>query len=149
MMGHRGCRLTVPIPEIAVMQTKAVIKAASTSNVAKSIWNIVPEIMIPLVGEAKEMKFVKNRRRRRADDIVMEAKAELKYEVGTMIEIPPRGAHRLRDREGSGILLLRNQRPDADDLRFPATTPASSFPLYYANKIYESDPFARLSTRSA
>ncbi len=88
MMGHRGCRLTVTYPEIAVMQTKAVIKAAITVQKKHKDWKVVPEIMIPLTGESKEMKFVKDIVVKTADEVIAKAKADLKYEVGTMIEIP-------------------------------------------------------------
>ena len=88
MMGHRGCRLTVTYPEIAVMQTKAVIKAAMAVKARHADWNIVPEIMIPLTGEVKELKFVKDIVVKTADELIAAAKSDLKYEVGTMIEIP-------------------------------------------------------------
>ena len=88
MMGHRGCRLAVTYPEIAKMQTKAVIKAAINVKKAHPDWNIVPEIMIPLVGEVKELKYVKDIVVATADEVIAAAGADLKYEVGTMIEIP-------------------------------------------------------------
>ena len=88
MMGHRGCRLTVTYPEIAAMQTKAIIKAALAVKARHADWNIVPEIMIPLVGEIKEFKFVKDIVVKTADAEIKAAGSDLKYEVGTMIEIP-------------------------------------------------------------
>ena len=88
MMGHRGCRLTVTYPEIAVMQTRAVIKAALNVQARHPEWTIVPEIMIPLVGEGKELKYVKNVVAEIADGLIAEAGAQMKYLVGTMIEIP-------------------------------------------------------------
>ena len=88
MMGHRGCRLAVTYPEIAKMQTKAVIKAALNVKKNHPDWTIVPEIMIPLVGDVKELKYVKNFVVETADAVIKEAGADLKYEVGTMIEIP-------------------------------------------------------------
>ena len=88
MMGHRGCRLTVTYPEIAVMQTSAIIKAALAVKGRHADWNVVPEIMIPLVGEVKEYKFVKKIVVETADKLIADAKSDLKYEVGTMIEIP-------------------------------------------------------------
>jgi pyruvate,orthophosphate dikinase len=88
MMGHRGCRLTVTYPEIAVMQTKAVIKAAIAVSKKHSDWTMVPEIMIPLVGDVKELKFVKDIVVKTADEAIKAAGSDLKYEVGTMIEIP-------------------------------------------------------------
>ncbi len=88
MMGHRGCRLAVTYPEIAIMQTKAVIKVAIAVSKNHPDWTIVPEIMIPLVGEIKELKYVKNFVVETADAVIKEAGVDLKYEVGTMIEIP-------------------------------------------------------------
>ena len=88
MMGHRGCRLTVTYPEIAAMQTRAIIKAALAVKARHADWNIVPEIMIPLVGEVKELKFVKDVVVKTADEEIKAAGSDLKYEVGTMIEIP-------------------------------------------------------------
>ena len=117
MMGHRGCRLAVTYPEIAEMQTEAVIKAAINVNKAHPDWNIVPEIMIPLVGDVKELKFVKKTVVATADKIIAEAGVDLKYKVGTMIEIPRAAPHRGQDRRGGRVLLLRYQRPDPDDLR--------------------------------
>ena len=88
MMGHRGCRLAVTYPEIAAMQTRAVIKAALNVNAAHPDWNIIPEIMIPLVGEVKELKYVKDVVVEVADKLIAEAGSSMKYKVGTMIEIP-------------------------------------------------------------
>ena len=88
MMGHRGCRLAVTFPEIAAMQTRAVIKAALNVNAAHPEWHIVPEIMIPLVGEVKELKYVKDVVVKTADEIISSVKSDMKYKVGTMIEIP-------------------------------------------------------------
>ena len=88
MMGHRGCRLAVTYPEIAKMQTKAVIKAAINVKKAHPDWNVEPEIMIPLVGDVKEFKFVKKIVVETADAEIAAASSDLKYEVGTMIEIP-------------------------------------------------------------
>ena len=87
-MGHRGCRLAVTYPEIAAMQTKAVIRAAINIQKAHPDWNIVPEIMIPLVGEVKELKYVKKVVVETADAEIAAASVNLKYKVGTMIEIP-------------------------------------------------------------
>ena len=88
MMGHRGCRLAVTYPEIAVMQTKAVIKAALNVQAKHPEWNMVPEIMIPLVGEVKELKYVKSVVVATADEIIKAAGSNMTYKVGTMIEIP-------------------------------------------------------------
>src|SRR5699024_3503891 len=88
MMGHRGCRLSVTYPEIAKMQTKAVIRAAIKVKKAHPDWNLVPEIMIPLVGDVKELKYVKKFVVETADAELAAADSDLRYEVGTMIEIP-------------------------------------------------------------
>ena len=88
MMGHRGCRLAVTYPEIAAMQTKAVIRAAINVKKAHADWNLVPEIMIPLVGEVKELKYVKNIVVATADAEIAAAGVDLKYEVGTMSKFP-------------------------------------------------------------
>ena len=88
MMGHRGCRLAVTYPEIAAMQTRAVIKAALNVQAKHPEWTMVPEIMIPLVGEVKELKYVKDVVVATADKIIKDAGIDMKYEVGTMIEIP-------------------------------------------------------------
>mgnify|MGYP003173706602 FL=1 len=105
MMGHRGCRLTVTYPEIAKMQTSAIIKAAINVKKKHPDWNIVPEIMIPLTGEVKELAFVKKVVVATADELIEKSKS---------------GLHRRRDRQRGGVLLLRHQRSDADDLRFLA-----------------------------
>ena len=88
MMGHRGCRLAVTYPEIAAMQTRAVIKAALNVQAKHPDWKMVPEIMIPLVGEVKELAFVKNVVVKVADQLIADAGSDMKYLVGTMIEIP-------------------------------------------------------------
>ena len=88
MMGHRGCRLAVTYPEIAEMQTKAVISAAINVSREHPEYNIVPEIMIPLVGEARELKFVKDVVVKVADELIAESGLDMKYHIGTMIEIP-------------------------------------------------------------
>ena len=113
MMGHRGCRLAVSYPEIAEMQTTAVINAAINVQKKHPDWTMVPEIMIPLVGEVKELKYVKDVVTATADKIIKDAGIDMKYEVGTMIEIP----RARRDRHRGRVLLLRHQRPDPDDLR--------------------------------
>ncbi|MCD8108248.1 MAG: pyruvate, phosphate dikinase [Oscillospiraceae bacterium] len=146
MMGHRGCRLTVTYPEIAVMQTNAVIKAAI--NVAKKHpdWNIVPEIMIPLVGEVKELKFVKDVVVKTADEVIKEAGVDLKYEVGTMIEIPR--AALTADEIATEAEFFCFGTNDLTQMTFGfSRDDAGKFlPAYYEHKIYESDPFARLDT---
>ncbi len=146
MMGHRGCRLTVTYPEIAVMQTKAVIKAAIAVQNRHKKWKVVPEIMIPLVGEVKELKYVKDVVVKTADEVIAAAGSKLKYEVGTMIEIP-RAALTADDiaKEADFFCFGTN---DLTQMTFGfSRDDASKFlPSYYANKIYESDPFARLDT---
>ncbi len=146
MMGHRGCRLTVTYPEIAVMQTKAVIKAAINVKKNHPDWNIVPEIMIPLVGEVKELKFVKDTVVKTADEVIAASGVELKYEVGTMIEIP-RAALTADDiaKEAEFFCFGTNDLTQMT-FGFSRDDAGKFLPAYYANKIYESDPFARLDT---
>ena len=146
MMGHRGCRLDVTYPVIAVMQTKAVIKAAIAVKNRHADWNIVPEIMIPLVGEAKELKFVKDVVVKTADEVIAAAKSDLKYEVGTMIEIP-RAALTADDiaTEAEFFCFGTNDLTQMT-FGFSRDDAGKFLPAYYANKIYESDPFARLDT---
>ena len=146
MMGHRGCRLTVTYPEIAVMQTKAVIKAAIAVQKKHSEWSIVPEIMIPLVGELKEFKFVKDIVVKTADEVIAQSGINLKYEVGTMIEIPR--ACLTADEVASEAEFFCFGTNDLTQMTFGfSRDDASKFlPSYYATKICESDPFARLDT---
>ena len=144
MMGHRGCRLTVTYPEIAVMQTKAVIKAAIA--VQKKGVKVIPEIMIPLTGEVKEMKFVKDIVVKTANEVIKAAGVELKYEVGTMIEIP-RAALTADDiaKEAEFFCFGTNDLTQMT-FGFSRDDAGKFLPAYYLNKIYESDPFARLDT---
>mgnify|MGYP004516515293 FL=1 len=146
MMGHRGCRLAVTYPEIAEMQTKAVIKAAIAVKSRHADWNIVPEIMIPLVGEIKELKFVKDIVVKTADAEIAAAGADLKYEVGTMIEIPR--AALTADAIATEAEFFCFGTNDLTQMTFGfSRDDAGKFlPAYYANKIFESDPFARLDT---
>ncbi len=145
MMGHRGCRLTVTYPEIAAMQTRAIIKAALAVN-ARNEWNCVPEIMIPLVGELKEYKFVKKIVVETADALIKEAGSDMHYEVGTMIEIP-RAALTADDiaKEADFFCFGTNDLTQMT-FGFSRDDAGKFLPSYYANKIYESDPFARLDT---
>ncbi len=147
MMGHRGCRLAVTYPEIAVMQTKAVIKAAIAVQKRHKDWTIVPEIMIPLTGEVKEMKFVKDIVVKTADEEIKAAGASLKYEVGTMIEIPR--ACITADEIASEAEFFCFGTNDLTQMTFGfSRDDAGKFlNAYYANKIYESDPFARLDQK--
>ena len=144
MMGHRGCRLAVTYPEIAVMQTKAVIKAALNVQARHPDWHVVPEIMIPLVGEVKELAYVKKTVVATADAVIAEAKSDLKYMVGTMIEIPR--AALTADEIAKEAEFFSFGTNDLTQMTFGfSRDDASKFlPSYYAAKIYESDPFARL-----
>ena len=146
MMGHRGCRLTVTYPEIAVMQTKAVIKAAIAVSKRHPDWKVVPEIMIPLVGDVKELAFCKKTVVETADKVIADAGVSLKYEVGTMIEIP-RAALTADDiaKEAEFFCFGTN---DLTQMTFGFSRDDASkyLPSYYSAKIYESDPFARLDT---
>ncbi len=146
MMGHRGCRLAVTYPEIAVMQTKAVIKAAIAVQKKHADWNVVPEIMIPLIGDVKELQFVKKLVVETADNLIKETGANLKYEVGTMIEIPR--ATLIADEIAKEAEFFCFGTNDLTQMTFGfSRDDAGKFlPSYYANKIYESDPFARLDT---
>ncbi len=146
MMGHRGCRLTVTYPEIAVMQTKAVIKAAVAVQKRHPKWNVVPEIMIPLTGEVKEMAFVKKTVVATADEVIKASGVSLKYEVGTMIEIP-RAALTADDiaKEAEFFCFGTNDLTQMT-FGFSRDDAGKFLPAYYANKIYEFDPFAKLDT---
>ena len=146
MMGHRGCRLCVTYPEIAEMQTAAVIKAAINVKKNHPDWNIEPEIMSPLVGEIKELKFVKDVVVKTADEIIKASGTELKYEVGTMIEIP-RAALTADDiaKEAEFFCFGTNDLTQMT-FGFSRDDAGKFLPSYYQNKIYESDPFARLDT---
>ena len=146
MMGHRGCRLAVTYPEIAKMQTRAIIKAALAVKARHADWELVPEIMIPLVGETKEMKFVKDVVVRTADELIKAAGSDLKYEVGTMIEIPR--AALTADEIATEAEFFCFGTNDLTQMTFGfSRDDAGKFlPSYYENKIYEFDPFARLDT---
>ena len=146
MMGHRGCRLTVTYPEIAVMQTKAVIKAAINVQKKHKNWHVVPEIMIPLTGEVKELKFVKDVVVKTADELIAKSGVNLHYEVGTMIEIP-RAALTADDiaKEADFFCFGTNDLTQMT-FGFSRDDAGKFLPSYYANKIYESDPFSRLDT---
>ena len=146
MMGHRGCRLTVTYPEIAVMQTKAVIKAAIAVQKKHKDWKVVPEIMIPLTGESKEMKFVKDIVVKTADEVIANAKADLKYEVGTMIEIPRAALTADAIAKEAEFFCFGTNDLTQMTFGFSRDDAGKFLPSYYANKIYESDPFARLDT---
>ncbi len=144
MMGHRGCRLAVTFPEIAVMQTRAVIRAAINVQKKHPDWSMVPEIMIPLVGEVKELKFVKDVVVKTADEELAAAGMNMKYLVGTMIEIPR--AALTADEIAKEAEFFSFGTNDLTQMTFGfSRDDAGKFlPSYYDNKIYESDPFARL-----
>ena len=144
MMGHRGCRLAVTYPEIAEMQTTAVINAAINVNRKHPGWNIVPEIMIPLVGEVKELKFVKDIVTSTADRLIAEAGVKMEYHVGTMIEIPRAAV--TADQIATEAEFFSFGTNDLTQMTFGfSRDDAGKFlDAYYDAKIYESDPFARL-----
>ncbi len=147
MMGHRGCRLAVTFPEIAAMQTRAVIKAALNVNAAHPEWHIVPEIMIPLVGEVKELKYVKDVVVKTADEIISSVKSDMKYKVGTMIEIPR--AALTADEIATEAEFFSFGTNDLTQMTFGfSRDDAGKFlDSYYDHKIYESDPFAHLDQK--
>ena len=144
MMGHRGCRLAVTYPEIAAMQTRAVIKAAIAVSKAHPDWNIEPEIMIPLVGEVKELKYVKDIVTENADKLIAEAGIKMKYLVGTMIEIPR--AALTADEIAKEAEFFSFGTNDLTQMTFGfSRDDAGKFlNAYYEKKIYENDPFAKL-----
>ena len=144
MMGHRGCRLAVTYPEIAKMQTKAVIRAAINVKKAHADWNVCPEIMIPLVGDIKELKYVKKFVVETADAEIAAAGADLKYEVGTMIEIPR--AALTADEIATEAEFFCFGTNDLTQMTFGfSRDDAGKFlDAYYDAKIFENDPFAKL-----
>ncbi len=144
MMGHRGCRLAVTYPEIAEMQTRAVIRAAIAVQNKHPEWNMVPEIMIPLVGEIKELKYVKDVVVKTADEELAAAGSTMKYLVGTMIEIPR--AALTADEIAKEAEFFSFGTNDLTQMTFGfSRDDAGKFlPAYYDAKIYENDPFARL-----
>ena len=144
MMGHRGCRLSVTYPEIAKMQTAAVIKAAINVQKKHPEWTLVPEIMIPLVGEIKELKYVKNVVVATADAIIAESGVALKYEVGTMIEIP-RACITADDiaKEAEFFCFGTNDLTQMT-YGFSRDDAGKFLDAYYDRKIFENDPFAKL-----
>ncbi|MBQ2818459.1 MAG: pyruvate, phosphate dikinase [Clostridia bacterium] len=146
MMGHRGCRLTITYPEITTMQTRAVIQAAINVKERHPDWNIVPEIMIPLTGDTKEMKFVKDIVEKTANEVIAFNDVELEYEVGTMIEIPR--ACLIADSIAEEAQFFCFGTNDLTQMTFGfSRDDAGKFlPAYYKSKIYESDPFARIDT---
>ena len=144
MMGHRGCRLTVTYPEIAKMQTAAVIKAAINVKKKHPDWSIVPEIMVPLTGEVKEMAFVKKFIVETADKLIKESGIDLKYEVGTMIEIPRAALTADEIAKEAEFFCFGTNDLTQMTFGFSRDDAGKFLPAYYENKIYESDPFAKL-----
>jgi len=144
MMGHRGCRLAVSYPEIAEMQTRAVIEAALNVKRNHPDWDFVPEIMIPLVGELKELKYVKDIVVRVADELIAASGVNLKYMVGTMIEIPR--AALLADEIATEAEFFSFGTNDLTQMTygFSRDDAGAFLGAYYDKKIFEQDPFARL-----
>ncbi len=144
MMGHRGCRLAVTYPEIAAMQTKAVIKAAINVQKRHADWKVLPEIMIPLTGDVKELKFVKDVVVATADAVIAEAGVEIDYEVGTMIEIP-RACLTAEDiaKEAEFFCFGTNDLTQMT-YGFSRDDAGKFLDAYYDKKIFENDPFAKL-----
>ena len=146
MMGHRGCRLCVTYPEIAKMQTRAVIRAAIAVKAKHPDWNIKPEIMIPLVGEVKEFKFVKDIVVAVADEEIAAAKSKITYEVGTMIEIPRAALTADEIAKEAELFCFGTNDLTQMTFGFSRDDAGKFLGAYYDHKIYESDPFARLDT---
>lgn len=146
MMGHRGCRLTVTYPEIGVMQTKAIIKAALAVQERHPDWNLVPEIMIPLVGDPKEYLFVKKIVVETADALIKEANSSLKYEVGTMIEIPRAALTAAEIAKEADFFCFGTNDLTQMTFGFSRDDAGKFLTSYYSEKIYEQDPFSRLDT---
>ena len=144
MMGHRGCRLAVTFPEIAAMQTRAVIKAALNVNAAHPEWHIVPEIMIPLVGEVKELKYVKDVVVKTADEIISSVKSDMKYKVGTMIEIPRAALTADEIAKEADFFSFGTNDLTQMPFGFSRDDAGKFLGAYYDKKIYENDPFAKL-----
>ena len=147
MMGHRGCRLSVTYPEIAAMQTRAIIKAALSVKAKHPDWNITPEIMIPLVGEIKEFQFVKDIVVATADEEIKAAGSNLHYEVGTMIEIPRAALTADEIAKEADFFCFGTNDLTQMTFGFSRDDAGKFLSAYYEKKIYESDPFARLDTK--
>ena len=147
MMGHRGCRLSVTYPEIAVMQTKAVIRAAIHVLKKHPEWKIVPEIMIPLVGDDKELKYVKSVVVKTADAEINASGVDLKYEVGTMIEIPRACLTADEIAKEAAFFCFGTNDLTQMTFGFSRDDAGKFLDSYYDSKIYESDPFAKLDQK--
>ncbi len=146
MMGHRGCRLAVTYPEIAVMQTKAVIKAAIAVQTRHPDWNVVPEIMIPLTGEVKEMKYVKDIVVRTAEEVIASKNTRIKYEVGTMIEIPRAALTADKIAQQADFFCFGTNDLTQMTFGFSRDDAGKFLGAYLNNRIYENDPFSKLDT---
>ena len=144
MMGHRGCRLAVTYPEIAKMQTKAVIRAAIEVQKAHPDWNVKPEIMIPLVGDVKELKYVKKFVVETADAEIAAAGAKLEYEVGTMIEIPRAALTADEIAKEADFFCFGTNDLTQMTFGFSRDDAGKFLDAYYDAKIFENDPFAKL-----
>ena len=144
MMGHRGCRLCVTYPEIAVMQTKAIIRAAVNVQKKHKGWNVKPEIMIPLTGDVKEFKFVKDIVVHVANEEIQAAETKLNYEVGTMIEVPRAALVAGELAEEAEFFCFGTNDLTQMTFGFSRDDAGKFLGSYYDNKIYENDPFARL-----
>ncbi len=144
MMGHRGCRLAVTYPEIAVMQTRAVIKAAISVQAKHPEWQLVPEIMIPLVGEVKELQYIKKLVVETADTLIAASGTKLDYKVGTMIEIPRACVTADAIAKEADFFSFGTNDLTQMTYGFSRDDAGKFLDAYYQKKILESDPFARL-----
>jgi pyruvate,orthophosphate dikinase len=144
MMGHRGCRLCVTYPEIAVMQTKAVIRAAINTQKRHKGWNVKPEIMIPLTGEMKELKYVKDIVVKAADAEISESGVKIDYEVGTMIEIPRAALTADEMAKEAEFFCFGTNDLTQMTYGFSRDDSGKFLNAYYDAKIFENDPFAKL-----
>lgn len=147
MMGHRGCRLAISYPEIAKMQTQAVIEAAINVNERKPHYHIVPEIMIPLVGDKNELAYVKKIVKETADQIIEDKGVELTYKVGTMIEIPRAAVLADEIAEEAEFFSFGTNDLTQMTYGFSRDDAGSFLQDYYDKKVYEQDPFARLDQK--
>ena len=144
MMGHRGCRLDVTYPEIGEMQTRAIIKAAMKINKKHPKWKVVPEIMIPLVGEPKELEYVANIVRKTADEVIKAAKSKQTYKVGTMIEIPRAALQAGEIAKTAEFFSFGTNDLTQMTFGFSRDDAGKFLDDYYGKHIYESDPFAHV-----
>ena len=147
MMGHRGCRLDVTYPELGAMQARAIINAALKVNTEHPDWNFVPEIMVPLVGEPKELEYVANVVKAEADKIISEANSSMTYKVGTMIEIPRAALMAGEIAETAEFFSFGTNDLTQMTFGFSRDDAGKFLPDYYNKHIYESDPFAHVDTK--